>query len=51
MSKSNSITDSNKMVKVLDSLYDKALNGIPMVSDSVDQMAEDYISPCLINTS
>ena len=32
------------MVDILDVCYDKALQGIPKVSKSVDELAEDYSS-------
>ena len=36
--------DEKQMLTILDDLYDKALEGIPMVSQSVDEMASDYLS-------
>ena len=30
-------------MKLLDSCYEKCLNGIPMVSPSVEDMANDYL--------
>ena len=36
--------DEKQMLAILDDLYDKALEGIPMVSQSVDEMASDYLS-------
>ena len=33
-----------KAGKILDTIYEKALNGIPMVSHSVDEIADDYLS-------
>ena len=33
-----------KAGKILDAVYEKALNGIPMVSRSVDEIANDYLS-------
>lgn len=36
--------DEKQMLTILDDLYDKALEGIPMVSQSVDEMATDYLS-------
>ena len=30
-------------MKLLDSCYDKCLNGVPKVSQSVEDMAEDYL--------
>lgn len=35
---------SQQMVDILDVCYDKALQGIPKVSKSVDELAEDYSS-------
>lgn len=35
--------DERQMAKVLDTLYEKALNGIPAVSESVDELANDYL--------
>jgi len=31
------------VMKLLDSCYDKCLNGVPKVSQSVEDMAEDYL--------
>ena len=36
--------DEKQMLAILDELYDKVLDGIPMVSQSVDEMASDYLS-------
>ena len=36
--------DEKQMLTILDDLYDKALEGIPMVSQSVDEMVSDYLS-------
>lgn len=33
-----------KAGKILDAIYEKALNGIPMVSRSVDEIVDDYLS-------
>lgn len=33
-----------KAGKILDAVYEKSLNGIPMVSRSVDEIADDYLS-------
>lgn len=33
-----------KAGKILDAIYEKALNGVPMVSHSVDEIANDYLS-------
>ncbi|MDO5061930.1 MAG: EcsC family protein [Peptostreptococcaceae bacterium] len=35
--------DEQKMLNTLDSLYNKALDGIPMVSKSVDELVDDYM--------
>ena len=35
--------NSEKMVHILDSCYDKALTGIPLVSESVAELAEEYM--------
>ena len=32
------------IMKLLDSCYEKCLNGIPMVSPGVEDMANDYLS-------
>ena len=36
--------DEKQMLAILNELYDKVLDGIPMVSQSVDEMASDYLS-------
>ena len=36
--------DEEAAGKVLDAIYEKALNGVPKVSRSVDEMCEDYLS-------
>lgn len=36
--------DEKMMVSVLEEVYDKALGGIPKVSSSVDEFADDYLS-------
>ena len=38
-----------EIMKLLDSLYQKTIDGIPKVSPSIDQLAEDYLqkNPCL----
>ncbi len=41
--KKKKITQEDIM-KMLDACYEKALNGIPLVSESVSEMAEDYLS-------
>ena len=33
-----------KAGKILDAVYEKTLNGLPMVSRSVDEIADDYLS-------
>jgi len=40
---SNKITSDN-IVSILDICYDKAINGIPKVSKSVEELAKDYLS-------
>ena len=35
---------SQKMVDILDKLYEQVLNGIPKVSIPVDKMVQDYLS-------
>ena len=35
--------DENKMINLLDGLYEKSLRGIPEVSDSVSKLASDYM--------
>ena len=39
----NSEEDADRMVSILDEIYDKALNGIPYVSESVEELASDYL--------
>lgn len=36
--------DQKKMINILDALYDKALKGIPGVSESVDELVDDYFT-------
>lgn len=38
------LISQDEVMNLLDSCYEKCLNGIPKVSDSVDQLANDYIS-------
>ena len=47
--KKDEALSSQQMVDILDVCYDKALQGIPKVSKSVDELAEDY--SCLLYTS
>lgn len=35
--------DENKMINILDGLYERSLKGVPEVSDSVYRLADDYI--------
>ncbi len=42
--KKDEALSSQQMVDILDVCYDKALQGIPKVSKSVDELAEDYSS-------
>lgn len=42
--KKDEILSSQQMVDILDACYDKALDGIPKVSKSVDELAKDYAS-------
>lgn len=35
--------NENQLITILDILYEKALNGIPAVSKSVDELAKDYM--------
>ena len=42
--KKDEALSSQRMVDILDVCYDKALQGIPKVSKSVDELAEDYSS-------
>lgn len=41
--KNNKIKDQNDVLKLLDSCYELCLDGIPKVSPSVEEMANDYI--------
>lgn len=41
--KKDEALSSQRMVDILDVCYDKALQGIPKVSKSVDELAEDFI--------
>lgn len=41
--KNNDKLSEEQMVQVLDTLYNKALEGIPKVSKSVDELAESYL--------
>lgn len=36
--------DENKMVQILDTCYQKALDGIPMVSESVSELGDYYLN-------
>lgn len=36
--------DEKQMLEILNTLYDKALDGIPKVSQSVDEMVDHYLS-------
>lgn len=36
--------DENKMVQILDACYQKALDGIPMVSESVNELGDYYLN-------
>lgn len=42
--KKDEILSSQQMVDILDACYNKALDGIPKVSKSVDELAKDYAS-------
>lgn len=42
--KKDEVFSSQQMVDILDACYGKALDGIPKVSKSVDELAEDYSS-------
>lgn len=42
--KKDEVLSSQQMVDILDVCYGKALDGIPKVSKSVDELAEDYAS-------
>jgi len=44
MEENNEMHDEKKVIKLLDSLYDKALEGIPKISESVDEIVDDYMS-------
>ena len=44
MAKKDKELDEKKILNVLDALYDKALNGIPKISESVDEIVDDYMS-------
>lgn len=35
------LIDENVILEILDIIYDKALNGAPKVSSSVDELADD----------
>lgn len=39
----NQIEEGNKGLQILDSIYEKCLDGIPKVSKSVEELANDYI--------
>ena len=38
-----SVVTQEDIMKILDSCYDKCLNGIPKVSSKVEKMANDYL--------
>lgn len=38
------LLNENQMQEVLDTLYEKALDGIPLVSKPIDELAYDYLS-------
>lgn len=38
------LLDANQMQNILDALYSKALDGIPLVSKSIDELSYDYLS-------
>ncbi|MBR0282037.1 MAG: EcsC family protein [Oscillibacter sp.] len=38
------LLNENQMQEILDTLYGKALDGIPLVSKSIDELAYDYLS-------
>jgi len=40
--KTNQIVTQEDIMNLLDSCYEKCLNGIPAISVSVDKMAADY---------
>ncbi|MBO5571757.1 MAG: EcsC family protein [Ruminococcus sp.] len=46
MSVKKEIIDEKKMLLILDNIYHKALEGIPKVSESVYDLADDYLSKC-----
>lgn len=35
--------NQEEIMKLLDTLYEKSINGIPKVSPSIDKLAEDYL--------
>ena len=37
------VISQEDVMKILDSCYEKCLNGIPKVSPSVEEMANDYL--------
>ena len=39
----NQVEESNKGLQILDSIYEKCLDGIPKVSKPVEELANDYI--------
>ena len=43
MEKEKSVISQEDIMKILDSCYDKCLNGIPKVSPSVEEMANQYL--------
>lgn len=44
MSKEKSIVSKENILDFLDNLYEKSLDGIPYVSPSIQDLAEDYLS-------
>ena len=36
--------DTSKAISILDSCYEKALNGIPLISGSVSELAKEYMN-------
>ena len=44
MSKEKSIVSKENIIEFLDNLYEKSLDGIPYVSPSIQDLAEDYLS-------
>ena len=44
MSKEKSIVSKENIIDFLDNLYEKSLDGIPYVSPSIQDLAEDYLS-------